>query len=361
MLSLLLVSNEMFLSFIYGLVGRQHLDIGGRVMQGECGLSLWGWQYREESECAKTVALQRVSKQSRLTAAGPVVERVHCSSLDAKSFNKYRDAPVVLTGCSVPSHLTTEYLSKQYGDKVRNFHWLVVSSERQIAHKILRLKVVPVEINSSTQQAVRLADYLAFTNGELSKHYLRNLHVCRWFPEEMAHLSVPPCLGDNLLGDPSRTFGVPDEWRNWFELFVSSPDCPGFPVLHIDVCSIHAFSMQLSGVKRFTVFPPEDTARLYPLPPANTASQLPRDLNTVDLEQFPAFADAHATHVDLQPGEVLYVPAGWWHTAKTVGSVPSVTVAGSFVGEDNIDRFLDDYGDFAAMQSLVSRGAASLK
>lgn len=228
-------------------------------------------------------------------------------------------------------------------------------------HTALSPQTVPVEINSAKQRMVLLADYLSFRDPGLSAMYLRNLHMCRWFPDEVAALIVPPCMGIDLLTDPKQTPGLPDEWRHWFELFVSTPSCPGFPVLHVDVCSIHAFSMQLHGVKRFTFFPPGDSPRLYPLPPANTASGLPTNLDAVDLDEFPAFSGARPTSVDLQPGEVLYMPAGWWHTARAVGDSPSVTIAGSFVGEDNIDRFLDDYGDFSAVRSLVARGAAILK
>jgi hypothetical protein len=36
-------------------------------------------------------------------------------------------------------------------------------------------------------------------------------------------------------------------WRSWFELFLSSRECAGFPFLHRDMCSTHAFSMQIEG------------------------------------------------------------------------------------------------------------------
>eukprot|EP00037_Helgoeca_nana_P002723 m.35738 g.35738 ORF g.35738 m.35738 type:complete len:352 (+) comp12802_c2_seq1:125-1180(+) len=347
---------------------------------GEANTSMWGWSFTSDSKAIGTTDASSTTATSatslpppslvhlrRTTGHGadaaPIdtdhlpldtanfdgdstalpswfpIQRIDSLSIDTLTFrDKFCRAPVILTGCDVPRHLTPEYLADTYGKTT-----------------------VPVEINSAKQRMVLLADYLSFRDPGLSAMYLRNLHMCRWFPDEVAALIVPPCMGIDLLTDPKQTPGLPDEWRHWFELFVSTPSCPGFPVLHVDVCSIHAFSMQLHGVKRFTFFPPGDSPRLYPLPPANTASGLPTNLDAVDLDEFPAFSGARPTSVDLQPGEVLYMPAGWWHTARAVGDSPSVTIAGSFVGEDNIDRFLDDYGDFSAVRSLVARGAAILK
>eukprot|EP00040_Diaphanoeca_grandis_P027841 m.159398 g.159398 ORF g.159398 m.159398 type:complete len:112 (-) comp31134_c1_seq3:316-651(-) len=99
----------------------------------------------------------------------------------------------------------------------------------------------------------------------------------------------------------------------------------------------------------------------YSAAPSFTSSALPTDLDNVNLDDFPLFANATPIYVDLHAGEVLYVPAGWWHTAKAVSNEVSVTIAGSLVAEDNIDRFLDSHIDFLAAQSLIKHGALSLK
>ena len=85
------------------------------------------------------------------------------------------------------------------------------------------------------------------------------------------------------------TPGCPPAWRNWCELFVCTKECTGFPVLHIDVCHIHAFSMQIQGTKRFTIFPPEQGKYLYTQPPAHYTSELPTDLGAVCTKEFPLF------------------------------------------------------------------------
>jgi hypothetical protein len=158
----------------------------------------------------------------------------------------------------------------------------------------------------------------------------------------------------------ARTPGCPDEWRSWCELFVSTTECEGFPVLHIDVCNIHAFSMQIQGTKRFTIFAPSDAAYLYAMAPAYTSSALPTDLDQVSESEFPLYKKATPIYVDLYAGETLFMPAGWWHTAKAVSVEPSVTVAGSLVSEDNYVSFRCQHNDFLAAESLVKIGALTM-
>ena len=73
----------------------------------------------------------------------------------------------------------------------------------------------------------------------------------------------------------------------------------------------------------------------------------------------------HATHDvgvflledDVGAGEILFVPADWWHTARAIGTAASVSVAASFVDAQGLEAFLDAYGEFEAMRSLVEHGA----
>jgi Cupin-like domain len=83
---------------------------------------------------------------------------------------------------------------------------------------------------------------------------------------------------------------------------------------------------QLHGRKRVRLFHPEDYAKLYPWPlghPYDRQSRIvlpPEPGSTVfeserDRERFPEFGASPSTeyYVDLEAGEVLYVPQYWWH------------------------------------------------
>jgi hypothetical protein len=74
----------------------------------------------------------------------------------------------------------------------------------------------------------------------------------------------------------------------------------------------------LAGRRRFTVFPPEQLANMYPGPfeltPAGTPVSMV-DPAAPDLERYPRYAEAwtHAQRATLEPGDAIYLPYGWWH------------------------------------------------
>ncbi|MCC2618032.1 cupin-like domain-containing protein [Aestuariibacter halophilus] len=82
----------------------------------------------------------------------------------------------------------------------------------------------------------------------------------------------------------------------------------------------------VAGQRRFTLFPPEQIANLYPGPvhltPAGQTISLV-DFHAPDLERFPRFEEAlkHGLIADLSPGDALYVPSMWWHHVEGLSTV----------------------------------------
>jgi len=77
------------------------------------------------------------------------------------------------------------------------------------------------------------------------------------------------------------------------------------------------------GRRRFTLFPPDQIANLYPGPLEPTpAGQVVTmvDIANPDLERFPDFAKAMAMGeiADLEPGDALIYPALWWHQVEAL-------------------------------------------
>ncbi|XP_042350020.1 HSPB1-associated protein 1 homolog [Plectropomus leopardus] len=84
--------------------------------------------------------------------------------------------------------------------------------------------------------------------------------------------------------------------------------------------------LQVQGRKRWHLFSPEDTVRLYPtrIPYEESSVFSQVDVLHPDLRRFPKFKGARMHTVTLQPGQVLYVPRHWWHY---VDSVDPLTVS----------------------------------
>ncbi len=108
------------------------------------------------------------------------------------------------------------------------------------------------------------------------------------------------------------------------EVFFGSPGGQ-FPYVHYDYMCLHAYITQLYGIKEFTVIPPSQTPYVYPKPDNQWVSEIP-DIRTTDLAQFPLFAQATPLTFTIGPGETLFIPCGWWHTARSVTSTISVAL-----------------------------------
>lgn len=82
----------------------------------------------------------------------------------------------------------------------------------------------------------------------------------------------------------------------------------------------------VAGRRRFTVFPPEQIANLYPGPfeltPAGTPISLV-DIAHPDLDRFPRYAEAAAVaqSTTLEPGDAIYLPFHWWHAVDSLEPV----------------------------------------
>ena len=122
-----------------------------------------------------------------------------------------------------------------------------------------------------------------------------------------------------------------------YEIFLGGRGS-SFPFLHYDALFMHTQITQVYGAKDFFMYPPSQTASMYPYPNNPKFSQV--NFLDPDYEKFPLFRDVKPIVFTLQQGETLLFPSGWWHTTKI--NEPCISLGRAQLNGYNWDNFIND-------------------
>lgn len=84
------------------------------------------------------------------------------------------------------------------------------------------------------------------------------------------------------------------------------------------------FLVQVQGKKKLIIFSPKDNKYLYPGQEVGAKHISEVDLRNVDNNRFPLFNKATPYECILEPGDVLFLPSGWWHEVHTMEASISI-------------------------------------
>jgi ribosomal protein L16 Arg81 hydroxylase len=149
------------------------------------------------------------------------------------------------------------------------------------------------------------------------KHYLMQRSLHQEFPELVGDIDYP------IYADKNNKHTV----NFWFgEAGTNTKP-------HYDYS--HNFLAQIMGVKRVRLFAPSDSRTMYPYSidhtvvmdgvhhPAVQASRV-ADIDCLDKSNFQEFNNNTLFEGNLNPGDILFIPAGWWHEVKSLDVAMSV-------------------------------------
>jgi hypothetical protein len=133
---------------------------------------------------------------------------------------------------------------------------------------------------------------------------------------DQAQGGLPPYLGNLELRALNRLC----HWPTWFDKmgpprFWLGPAGTVTP-LHCDYDD-NLFA-QVWGSKRIFLAPPHHDAYLYPKEANAILSGSPFDPEAPDFERYPLARQASLVACTVAPGEMLYVPAGWYHQVRAL-------------------------------------------
>jgi hypothetical protein len=127
---------------------------------------------------------------------------------------------------------------------------------------------------------------------------------------------IAQCLPGFLAENRMSALGDAVPPRIWLGNTITTP-------AHFDESSNVA--CVVAGLRRFTLFPPEQIGNLYvgPLDYAPTGTPISMvSLSQPDFERFPRFREALAAAqvAELGPGDAIYIPPLWWHHVQSLGA-----------------------------------------
>ncbi|KAG5833552.1 tRNA wybutosine-synthesizing protein 5 [Anguilla anguilla] len=238
--------------------------------------------------------------------------------------------PAVLRGVSLGSCLdkwTVDYLREKGGDREVKVH---VSSVPQMdfLRKNFLYRTLPFDVFVQRAAEAKHSDFFI---SEEESYYLRS-------------------LGDDPRREPAdlrkqfpglaEDFSTPEffEPEQFFSCVFRISSCGLQLWTHYDV--MDNLLAQVSGRKRVVLYSPQDAENLYL---SGDKSEV-LDIDSPDLKQYPRFVKARRYECVLEPGDLLFIPALWFHNTLALQFGVGVNVFWRHLKAESYDK-KDPYGN----------------
>lgn len=155
-------------------------------------------------------------------------------------------------------------------------------------------------------------------------------HAFRHHPELYDDIKPTPYFTSDLVLELDPTLRRLIELTSgieYWEIYLGAAN--SLTPLHQDYWGTHGYLAQIQGRKRVELFAPSDSEYLY---------QGQVDPEKPNPESHPLFEKATAYECEIGPGEILYIPPGWWHHIR--GLEKSITVSHNYFNETNFSQHL---------------------
>jgi hypothetical protein len=225
----------------------------------------------------------------RWSGEAPVALRRYISS------NK----PLIIKALSdfQPLDWTINALERRYGDIIIR---VIVSDSQKFSYDENRERtVVRLPLTEFLDRGIRHV-------GAEGKYYALGRGPAAQFPGLMEEIVLPDGLARFVTG--MGRFLEKNVWMS-----------PGGTrtALHFD--TVENFNIQIEGEKNFWLYPPRIKG-MYPHKLNSQAAYVsPVDPRQLDQQAFPNFPESERLEGVLKPGDLLYLPYGWWHQVDTCG------------------------------------------
>lgn len=229
-----------------------------------------------------------------------------------------RRLPVIVTGlnlCPCEGEDVWQFLKRKVGSKLV----AVFEPKTGETHSLGHTELACIS---------EVIDQVTTTTRTSAKRYMYDVPLQQKLPILLESWRIPRYMQHDYL---HRTMRGHPQKSSWPTLFIGAAGTNS-PV-HLDRWHGHFWMFQVAGVKRWTIWHPDDTCELLPsFEKGNYDPSFPAREEILDR--------GRSVTLELHPGELLFVPGGAVHGVTNLE--PSVAVAGNFVDATNLASVLED-------------------
>ncbi|XP_010550689.1 PREDICTED: jmjC domain-containing protein 4 [Tarenaya hassleriana] len=204
-------------------------------------------------------------------------------------------------------------------------------------------------IEDSTEGKLKDASYCGKAKSNL---YLKDWHFVKEYPQYIAY-RTPPLFGDDWLNIYLDSYHMHED-RDTFQKYdqISCSDYRfvymgakgSWTPLHADVFRSYSWSANVCGRKRWLFLPPSQSHYVFDRYMKNCVYDIFED---VDDTKFPGFKKTTWLECIQEPGEIIFVPSGWYHQVYNLED--TISINHNWFNAYNLSRVWDllwkDYKD----------------
>lgn len=175
-----------------------------------------------------------------------------------------------------------QYINKLAGDKT-----VPLYDDRPVKHD---------EGFNEPHATMKMSEYIGLLHSKPTNYRIFLYNILKEVPALQRDFKFPK-LGMRLIkGLPMMFFGGTDS-----KVF-----------MHFDIDFTNILHFHFHGKKRCIIFPPDQSKYLYKVPYSLIVRE-DIDFSNPDLDQWPALKQAQGYVSELNHGDMLYMPEGYWH------------------------------------------------
>lgn len=254
-----------------------------------------------QNDCSEFIGMISSCEYKSVKSTLPALSVSKVEGVDVKKFVSLQ-TPIIITGSMS--------------------HWPAMSSRKwssiSYLKRVMGHRTVPVEVGNhymAENWQVQLLTVSNFLDQYLLHSpsnqvgYLAQVQLFDHVPSLFSDIVVPDYIAFSSSADPIL--------NAWLGPSGTVSPCHFDPTDNL-LC-------QVFGYKFIRLFSPDEACNLYPSDSSKLHNTSLVDVESPDLAQFPLFSKATYFDCILEPGEMIFIPKGWWHFVRSL--TPSFSVS----------------------------------